>query len=362
MIKILYDYQIFSMQQFGGISRYFANLHQHFQNEKEGISTLGVKFSNNHYISSFNTPFNSYIASLLSKHKIHKWNRWYSNDLIGKNDYDIFHPTYYDPYFLKKIKKPFVVTIHDMIHEIFPDYFEPDNVYSFYKRQLIEKATHIIAISASTKNDLVRFADIPEEKISIVYHGFNAPVLSTNPHLSAAPEKYILFVGDRRVYKNFARFIYGIQPLMKKKRAMRLICAGGGPFQLAEWELLKRNKIEDSCTQVNVSDADLFRLYAHAAIFVFPSLYEGFGFPLLEAFNAGCPVAASNTSCFKEVGGEAAVYFDPYSVDDISAAITAVIDNTEFTKKLTANGQLQLKKFTIEKCVERTGEVYKKML
>ena len=248
-----------------------------------------------------------------------------------------------------------------MIHELFPSYFSQNDPFVYFKRVLIEKANHIIAISESTKNDIQRFFKIPDEKISVIYHGHkNDFSLSEEDSNDTIFNNYILYVGDRAAYKNFNLFILAIAPLLKDRSEIRLICLGGGPFGYSEKELLYRHGIkEKQIHQLSVSDNQLKDFYKNALLFVYPSLYEGFGLPLLEAFANNCPIAASNTSCFPEVGGNAVVYFDPNDPDDIRSAIESVISNPTLADQLRVLGTEQLKKFSMDSCINQTQNVYK---
>jgi glycosyltransferase involved in cell wall biosynthesis len=361
-MKILYDYQIFSMQRYGGISRYFANLHNHFKHLNNVQTQIGIKYSNNHYLQGMATPANTMLGKLLSEHKIFKWNKYYSNQLLKKGAYDVFHPTYYHPYFFAHNKKPYVITVHDMIHELFPGYFPPDDEYVGYKKRVIENAAHIIAISASTKADVQKIFGVPDAKISLVYHGYNKMDANGNGVFSLPFKDYVLYVGDRRVYKNFNRFAGAVQPIMEANKNINLVCAGGGAFTAPEIAMLQHTNIKNRVVQLNVDDSMLRKLYQQALVFVFPSEYEGFGFPILEAFDAGCPVAVSNTSCFKEVGGDAVMYFDPYNIDDMKGAISTVITNRQLAASLVERGKKQLEIFSIEECVQKTKLVYEKLI
>lgn len=359
MLDILYDHQIFTMQRYGGISRYFVNI-QSALKKKEGIRFHnGTLYSNNYYIRD-NTHLPSYLSPFFSKKEksIQKWNRKYSEDLIRKNNFDVFHPTYYNPYFLDNLKKPFVITVHDMIHELFPEMFEPWDVFVNYKRRCIENAAHVIAISQSTKDDIIKILGVDETRISVIHHGFNPqppPSLTTDKK-----EDYLLFVGDRRGYKNFSRLVTSLVPLFIRNPSIHLICAGGGEFQSAELELLIRLKIIDRVKQISASDEVLGNLYRNAIAFLFPSLYEGFGFPVLEAFLNNCPVIASDSKCFKEIGGEAIHYFNPYDEHSILNAVEEVIWDSEKIKMLVGNGQKQLIKFPMATCVNKTIDIYKR--
>lgn len=362
-MKVYFDHQIFSMQRFGGISRYFANIYNYLNSHGHPDCKLLVLYSRNHYIRDLKLPMNPFWgeAFLKKQHKLEHWNKRYSRHMIKKNDFDILHPTYYHPYFLTTLKKPFVLTVHDMIHELFPEFFSPHDCFVPFKRATITKADHIIAISQSTKNDLQRIFNIPDHKISVVYHGYMENHQENDPAFIPPFQDYILYVGDRAGYKNFSRFVQAVHPLMDRYN-INLICTGGGDWGAAERELLIRFGIQDRTKQLAATEAQLSVLYQKAIAFVFPSLYEGFGFPILEAFKNNCAVITSNTSCFKEVGGDAAAYFDPYQHEDMTQVIDAVINSKDKAAALKNRGVQQLSKFSMEQCMQGTLEVYKKLL
>jgi glycosyltransferase involved in cell wall biosynthesis len=358
-MKVLFDHQAFSNQKYGGISRYFANLHQGL-NALPGVSSkLGLAFTRNAYINQHNLPvggvFNNWVDK---KSRREKYNKWYCRHLLKQGDFDVFHPTYYSPYFLEYLNKPFVLTVHDMIHELYPDYFAGiDEKTKGYKEQVITRADHIIAISDCTKNDIQRFYNIPDNKITVIHHGYHMETAAVTSTVSKPDGKYLLFVGDRFAYKNFERFIKAVAPLLVKN-SLKLICTGGGAFTDAEWELITLHHITNNIQQVSVADDELRNLYTHAEAFIYPSFYEGFGLPVLEAFYNKCPVIMSNTSSLPEVGGDAAEYFDPMDEESITTAIQNVIHNNNRQNELRAMGTQRLQLFNFETCLEKTVKVY----
>jgi glycosyltransferase involved in cell wall biosynthesis len=360
-MKIQFDHQIFSLQQYGGISRFFSVLQDHLRRSKDFGMDPGLLVSRNHYLSpgSFSIPAGMGRA-LVSRSRTYAFNRRYCKYLVEKNQFDVFHPTYYDAYFLPRLKKPFVLTVHDMTHELFPEFFPQDDPFITYKREIIEKADHLIAISEATKNDLLEIFGVPERKVSIIHHGLY-PIEGLAEAVPDLPKRFLLYVGARNGYKNFRRLMKAFAMLLEEDKELEVICAGGGAFNLAERELLHRTKLTAAVRQIQVSDHQLKTLYQNASLFVYPSLCEGFGLPILEAFHNECPVAASDTSCFPEVGGDAVVYFDPYSPEDIARALKAVIYNGEVKDVLLEKGQQRLARFPLEDCMKKTMVVYKSL-
>jgi Glycosyltransferase len=293
---------------------------------------------------------------------IYKINKSHCKKQIYQGKYDIFHPTYYDPYFLKYLKtKPYVLTVYDMIHELFPDMFEGDPT-ALQKKKVIECATKIIAISDNTKSDIIRFYDINPKKIEVIPLASSLQISTPDCSLNL-PQKYILFVGNRGVYKNFAFFINSISSLLYTEKDLYLVCAGGGAFSDAELCFLEDLKIKMKVLhRPIINDCTLSQLYRNAILFAFPSLYEGFGIPVLEAFSCGCPVAASNCSSLPEVGGEAVKYFDPKNSDSIQQVVEEIVHNDSLQDSLRLRGYERLKLFSWEKTALNTKKVYDNLL
>lgn len=373
-MKILYDHQIFSYQKFGGISRYFiqiiANLPKDFTWE------IATRFSDNGYIKAYKniSPLETYnpVGKLFAnvkfpgkKRLLHSievertnHNRRLSVEALKKQDFDVFHPTYYDDYFLDYIgNKPYVLTIHDMIHEIYPEMFN-DPGTSKRKALLAENASHIIAVSANTKKDIIDIMGIAPEKISVVYHA-NSLVSPA----SISPDsvlRYLLYVGDRENYKNFLFFVRAIEPLMRKDSDLKVICAGT-PFTKKEMVFLKELDIFDRFMTRKVNDNDLALMYKNALAFVYPSYYEGFGIPIVESLSMGCPVILSKSSCFPEVAGDVGIYFDPKEITSIRSAIERVIFDEKFRQSLSRRSLEYASRFSWSTAAEITSNMYKKL-
>ena len=353
-MKIQYDHQIFSMQKYGGISRYFANLHSGITALEGYESNLGLLFSDNAYLKNERLPAQLLNSLVKKPSRRYKYNKWYSKYLLGQSNFDVFHPTFYHPYFLKSLKRPFVLTVHDMINELFPEYYATDP-FTGYKAQLIAKADHIIAISESTKRDIKKFFDVDDQKISVIHLSNYVHVTPDSPGDSQG--EYILFVGDRFGYKNFDLFLKAAAPLLLD-HAVKLICAGGGAFKADEIELINKLKVADHVRQISVGDIELAQLYKNAIAFIYPSLYEGFGLPVLEALANNCPLIVSNTSSLPEVAGDAAEYFDPADKEAITSAIDKVINNKTLQQELRVKGAARVKLFSFETCLQKTLQVY----
>lgn len=366
-MKILFDHQIFGMQKYGGISRYITSLYKGINKRPNSTAKIGLLYSDNFYANQILPSSKQGWKQKLFKDRINRTNRWndrYDVATLPFTDFDILHPTYYDTFLAEKTKKPVVITVHDMIHEKFPGYFPDADLIIAKKQKMFQRADRIIAISQSTYDDLINIAGIDKNKVQIVHHGIETTEddLAITPKNLHPDSNYVLFVGERWLYKNFTVFIARLAELLRADKQTHLVCVGGRPFTLDELALFKTLNIGDQCFQYTVTDAELRALYKHAICFLFPSLYEGFGLPILEAFSSDCPVVLSNTSSFKEVGGNAALYFPPDSCDEMVDQIRLVMNDKKMRNELILAGREQVKQFAMEKCVDETMKIYNSLL
>ncbi len=362
-MKVLFDHQTFTIQRYGGLSRYFANLHDELNKMPGVTSKIATLYSENEYINASDVPLNNALGKkLFSGHfnRTYRWNMRFSSLKIRSGNFDVLHPTYYDPYFIGDIKKPWVITIPDMIHELVPNQFADNDQVVARKKLLMEHANAIVAISNHTKQDIIKFYPQFADKIEVIHLSSDFTGMpATAPNVIG---KFILFVGERRLYKNFIAFVKAIAPLLNDDKDLKLVCTGGGKFTDEEQQLITSLHIANQCQQVNAVEEELKQLYAQAAVFVFPSYLEGFGIPLLEAFHAGCPVAAANATCFPEIGGDAPAYFDPHSADSMYNTIKSVLTDDNLRAELIRKGKEQVQLFTGQKVAERSLALYKKVV
>lgn len=386
-MRVLYDHQIFQIQKIGGISRYFFELIHDFESKKLVSWDLPIQYSENEYLKVFGPikekiqnfppdPYAQFLGGVEFKGKgriyslyrkvfpdlsksAYQVNKELSINQIAQKKFDVYHPTYYDDYFLELIgNKPFVITVYDMIHELFPEYFLGDYT-SALKMKLIKQATKIIAISENTKRDLITIAGIDAEKVEVTYLGssLNENVPEDGEFISSIPERFLLFVGSRIYYKNFYFFIQATAPILQRDKDLHVVCTGF-PFTISEVHFLQALGLQERIIQVFVDDVKLACLYKHATAFVFPSLYEGFGIPVLESFSCGCPVLLSNTSSLPEVGGDAALYFNPKNSGEIQGCVEAVLYDEKLRSSLVGKGYNQSKKFSWAKTALETQNIY----
>jgi glycosyltransferase involved in cell wall biosynthesis len=358
-IRVLYDYPAFSATH-NGVSRYVCEIIKEFNTEIE--VEMSVLVSDNLYLEEL--PFLKIKHFLKNKKFKGKEkaeriiNTLYSNYKVIRNNYDIFHATYSDPYFLTKVKKPLVVTIHDMINEKFPEYHASHAKHIASKKKLIFNSSHIIAISENTKKNILELYPVDPDKISVIHHG--APV-GLKSFLINEFGEFILYVGRRTRYKKFRFFVQSIAPLLIENSNLKLVCTGTS-FTPDEEKFLIESGIRKQVIAVSASDELLYSLYRNALVFVFPSKFEGFGIPILEAFANNCPVCLSNSSCFPEIAGNAALYFNPDDADSIYDNVKKIITDKKLASELVKRGAERLPLFSWSSAAQKTLDVYKKIV
>lgn len=361
-ITVTYDYQTFCRQRFGGISRYFVELGAALTNCTDISPCIFAPLHLNDYLRSYRFSKKAVFVSMESR---------FGRGLRPINDFllktmnrtfraDLIHQTYYSE-FKPPTGSAIVVTVHDMTHELFPQMWSRHDKTAEYKRRAVERADHVICVSHSTKRDLMSLYRVPEAKISVTHLGVSKMVVpEASPFSSEAP--YILYVGGRGGYKNFRAFLVAFASSPFLKGNFKIVAFGGGPLSSGEVDLFRNHGV--SLSQIRMAagnDAILGAAYKGAAMLVYPSLYEGFGLPPLEAMSMGCPVVASNAGPMPEVAGGAAYMSDPKDVDAIRHAMETVAGSTELRAVLMRKGHARAEMFSWERCARDTALVYRRL-
>jgi glycosyltransferase involved in cell wall biosynthesis len=361
-MNILYDHQAFSLQRFGGVSRIFTELFYNINKSRSDSAYLSLLYSYNQHLKDKGILQHTLLGELGFPKK--NGIIYLANDIKSRLDirsrrYDIYHPTYYAPHLVPNAgKAKIVATFHDMIHEKYMDKFpelQADRKVLAQKKILAAKADHIIAVSQNTSNDLQQYLNVPASKISVIHLG--SSFSSFQNETTTESGEYFLYVGNRGAYKNFDFMLGAISSLLIKENIW-LVCAGGRPFNKAEHEKIAALGLTRYVRQVNVNDEKLKSLYAGAIAFVFPSLYEGFGIPVLEAFACGCPCLLSNTSSLPEVAKDAALYFDPADSGSLTHAVEVILIDNGLRASLINKGRERLRSFSWLRHTEQTMDVY----
>lgn len=361
-MRIGYDYQAFTVRPHGGVSRLFVKL-------AEELAQLGeeprvfAEFHWNAYLREL--PAGLVAGRHLSRKGIGRvWRAidlWAGRQRMGRWGAELVHETYYRGSPTGPRGVPVVVSVFDMIHEIFPESFSRTDPTSWLKRQAVERADHVICISEHTREDLIRLFDVPREKTSVTHlacESFADPA----PIPVDLPRPYLLYVGQRSGYKNFARLLEAFAGSACLRDSFDLVVFGGGPLGAEELGRVEAHGLAGRVRQLGGDDRLLGRLYAGAAAFVYPSCYEGFGLPPLEAMAHGCAVVASNASCMPEVIGPAAEYFPPDDAQEMARAIERVVGDARRRAELVVLGRERLERYSWRRTAEETLRIYQRML
>ena len=343
-----------------GVSVYTQNLMTYFQRKSNKTLNFDIYLRNKPIktMPAKNKYFNYKIVKGLFL-----WSQLFLPlNLIFNNKNDVFFsPAHYIPRFSTI---PTIVTIHDLSFLYYPTDFLKKDLYKLknWTKQSIKKSKKIIAVSESTKSDIIKFYGVSENKIKVIYNGFEkSPLRSSSYEGQAKIKNYVLFVGTIQPRKNLEVLIDAFDKFLKINKDFKLIIAGKkGWLYESIFEKVKMMKLEKKVIFTDfVSDATLQELYKNAFCLVLPSFYEGFGIPILEAMNESCPVISSNKSSLPEVGGDAALYFDPKDSDQLVSQLNNLKNHEDLRNTLIANGKQRIKLFSWKKCAEETLKLIK---
>jgi glycosyltransferase involved in cell wall biosynthesis len=366
MSHIVIDNEIFSMQPFGGISRYFCETASRINSTPGWSVTVVAPLHKNEHLLASGIPTIGWYS---------KWwrgpladlarcaNAAITPHLLARANPQLIHRTYYSAARLS-YSVPDVITIHDMIPERFPQLF-PSSELARSKRLAVNSTDHVICVSKSTATDLMQYIDLPPGKISVIHHGLSrlGDWAATNKGIKTHDRPYILYVGLRSVYKNFQGLVRAYAASPRLMRDFDIIAFGGSDFAQQERAFFHEMRIRtDSIHHRSGGDRSLASYYSGARLFVYPSKYEGFGMPPLEAMDCECPVACSDTSSLPEIVGSAGRYFDPNNIHSIRAAVEAVAYDERVRDELIAKGKLRSREFSWDRSAAETRNVYSQLL
>jgi len=292
--------------------------------------------------------------------------------LLRRERPDVYHaPHYVLP---PAIRCRSVVTIHDCIHLMFPQYLPNRAAYAYARASMwaaARRSNRILTVSEASKRDILQLFNVKPEKIVVVYNAIDEHFSATpsEEHVERIRERYqldhkfVLYVGNIKPHKNLVRLIEAFSQLRRTHDDLKLLIIGDEISRLpALRRAVHRHKLHKHVRFLGyLKDDTLTVLYRLASVFVFPSLYEGFGLPPLEAMASGTPVVTSNVSSLPEVTGDAAVLVDPYDVDSIVDGIRRILDDPRLAEELRVKGLKRAREFSWERSVEKTQRVYREV-
>ena len=368
-MRLAFDHQTFCLQTTGGISRYFCRLAEELIKLRQEVKVFAPLYRNQYLPKAIVPIWGRYIKKypvktanllvemngLLSRHLIYRWHP------------DVVHETYFSGQRSSPVNTPSVLTVFDMISELEAIQDIPHAASGFkvsQKYMAVARADHVICISEHTRQDLIRLFDVPEEKTSVIHLGcdeFSVPSALEFVHPNSG-RPFLLYVGNRDGYKNFSLFLQSVASSIKLLNDFDIVAFGGGAFNPSERLNIERFGFrQNQVLQLTGNDEVLGSLYKAASALVYPSTYEGFGLPPIEAMAMGCPVISSNSSSMPEIIGNAACFFDPMSIDDMRHAIESVVYSDSVANELVLKGFARAKLFSWNQCAQKTLNIYRNL-
>ncbi len=366
-MRILYDGMIYACQKAGGINRYFSKLIGRLPDDATPILTT-----------------TQYHAEQFPSHpnlEVYQWNykkwprlvRWLPRAMKGfyfqrqadRHECDLQHPTYYGSLLGRcghRCHPPLILTVHDMIHERFQKIADPAHKQARLKRRAILQADAIICVSENTKADLLEYYPLLDTPISVVYHGCEMEVPENVLATPCTGRPYYLYVGSRESYKNFDRLLQAMSVVCLNNLDIDLHVVGSSLTNCEKQRIGQLGLTERVVHRGYLDDASLAAEYRFSLALVYPSLYEGFGIPPLEAMCCGTAVIAANTSCIPEVVGDAGILFDPYSVAELTEILVEFPGNESLRRQWIELGNQRRHQFNWDRMARETIGVYQQVL
>jgi glycosyltransferase involved in cell wall biosynthesis len=357
-MRIAMDEQIFAVQEFGGISRQFSELAEQFTTDPShdvALQPLNAPVVN-HYL--LDNP--ALVTALKVKRAPGSYSALFHYFAHGrrKAEIDLVHSTFYLPRGLADYPGvPMVMTVHDMIPEIIPNTRRRLDFITM-KRRYIAKASHIICVSESTKRDVLRIYGQVDAPITVVHHGVAEIFRPDVARIPGFPDEYLVFVGNRGGYKDANTLLRAFKVVHGEFPDFSLIFVGGGAFTKSEVQEIANLGLSQKVHQVSLTEGEMAGAYAHATVCVFPSQYEGFGLPALEAMACGTALVLADSSSLPEVGGEAACYFPPGDSVKLSEQLQWLLSEPRERERLSTLGLIRAKEFTWGRTASETAKVY----
>lgn len=340
-MKIFIDGIIFSLQRYGGISVYFLELlshlkYKHVEFELMVSSDCALDFSQWSQVDA------------ITYHKKRFLERY--RDSLLKSNVGIFHSSYYRVPSCRGLKT--VVTVHDFVYEKYISGFKK-TIHSIQKNKAIKSADAIICISESTHADLLDFVGVSsDQQVHVIHNGVSSDFRPVHKKLPIH-RPYLLYVGARSGYKNFQLLLAALKILPE----FDLICVGGGKFKSDELKQCDSQTFMRIKALDFVDNLELNLLYNNAFCLVYPSKYEGFGIPVLEAMKAGCPVVSVDCRAVKEIGGDALVIAYQESVDSLAESIRT-LHSSFLRQKIVFRGLARSQLYSWSSTHDKTLGVY----
>jgi glycosyltransferase involved in cell wall biosynthesis len=360
-MRILYDGAIYQWQTTGGINRYFTNIISRLPPDFSPVLTTvkkrGIVFPKHPRLKILG--FERFRPQRLSL----ELEKLYLGRKVGKQGFDLAHPTYYTLLSQAPVTRktePLVVTFWDMIHDLFPE-LDPSGHVVAMKQKAVAAADAIICISENTRNDLIERYRVSESKIVVTPLASELDLSRAQGDQPVPSRPYFLYVGSRQGYKNFKVLLPAFARLAAG-RTEPILCLVGPALNADEEKEISQLGLSSRVENYGAVDDDhLAKLYHRSIAFIYPSLYEGFGLPPLEAMSCGAVVIASNRASLPEVVGDAGLLFDPESAGKLAELMCYVVEHPEDRESFIAKGLERSRAFSWDQTASQTVALYRSL-
>ena len=362
-VRLAMDEQIFALQAYGGISRDFVEQIRVLRRDSSlGVDLLPIRAP---IINEFilQDPHLTERLEVRAVPGAYRALAHYVSRRRRRESVDVVHNTFYLPRGLADYPgAKRVSTVHDMIPELLP---RSRRRLDFLTRKAayVRASDHIICVSNSTRRDLLRAYPEIKVPVSVAYPGVSQDFSPQAPKLASLPDPYLLHVGNRSGYKDTKTLLLAFFQILTKFPDLSLVLVGGGQLTTSEQAMIRQSRIEPTrIQQISLPDRLIPSAYAHARVTIFPSQYEGFGLPAVEAMACGSPLILANTSSLPEVGDTAALYFQPGAHGELADLLTNVLTDESQRKEMASRGVARARSFTWEAYTLSNVEVYRRLL
>ena len=310
----------------------------------------------------------------MTAYRAQLYTRQYLRGFAGLRSCDLFFGTNFRGVFKEGMRT--VLTVHDLVHEYYPETVQEENL-EFFRHSFpsdVQRADLLIAVSEATRQDILKYLGVPPEKVKVIYNGVDHNYRAVmEPEIRMAvrkryrlPEQFILMVGSIQPRKNIAGALAAIASLRKNGRNFqwKLVLVGGGGWKNEGLvDQVREHGLSDYVIMTGyVSEDDLPVVYSLADLMVFPSFYEGFGLPVVEAMACGVPVVTSNNSCLPEIAGDAAVLVDPHDIGSIADGIRSLLEDQDLRQQCIDKGLARARLFTWEDAARQTLQAFHELV
>lgn len=360
-MKVLYDYAAFTMQARGGVSRVMYELAKYGMQRSDVECSVWGGIHQNHALEELSQRYPGMVhgfripEALAKLRVLMPLNHALFPSHARRFKPDLCHYTFFMTPVVPEGTKT-VITVHDLINELFPQHYNPNDRQAEQRRKALQKADGVVCVSEHTRSDLLRLYDLDAEKVIVAYNGNS--MVGVQPLKPELEDPFFLYVGDRRGWRKNFDIVLECLGSFSELKTYKLVCFGDRPFSDKEAIRFAELGLKGRILYRGGSDKVLAGYYKAASALIYPSRYEGFGLPPIEAMHFGCPVVASNAPPMPEIIGEAGLFFDPESPGALGECLLKISQDEVQKSKLVAAGYERVKLFSWNNTCEKVFGFY----